>query len=94
VVTERNLEGCAPSFPAVSPVQAKERNALTRQGEASPIGLANALVDAALQHAAAPLSDDVAVVILRVLEPRAQEPHATNGTPDPTHVSLVPSNSE
>jgi PAS domain S-box-containing protein len=42
---------------------------LTQQGEASPIGLANALVEAALQHAAAPLSDDVAVVILRILEP-------------------------
>jgi PAS domain S-box-containing protein len=42
---------------------------LTRQRETSPIGLANALVDAALEHAAAPLSDDVAVVILRILEP-------------------------
>jgi serine phosphatase RsbU (regulator of sigma subunit) len=42
---------------------------LTRQRTASPARLASALVDAALQHAAAPLSDDVAVVILRVSEP-------------------------
>jgi PAS domain S-box-containing protein len=42
---------------------------LTRHRKASPARLANALVDAALDHAAAPLSDDVAVVILRVLEP-------------------------
>jgi PAS domain S-box-containing protein len=42
---------------------------LTRQIDASPVQLTNALVDAALQHAAAPLNDDVAVVILRVLEP-------------------------
>jgi PAS domain S-box-containing protein len=67
---------------------------LARNREASPARLASALVDASLDHAAAPLSDDVAVVILRVLEPRAQEPHATNGTPDPAQVSLVPSNSE
>jgi sigma-B regulation protein RsbU (phosphoserine phosphatase) len=39
---------------------------LTRQRNASPGRLANALVDAALQHAAAPLSDDVAIVVLRV----------------------------
>ena len=31
-----------------------------------PAQLANALVDAALHHAAGPLSDDVAIVILRV----------------------------
>ena len=31
-----------------------------------PAQLANALVDAALEHAALPLSDDVAIVILRV----------------------------
>jgi PAS domain S-box-containing protein len=42
---------------------------LTRQRTASPERIANALVDAALQHAAAPLSDDVAIVILRVLDP-------------------------
>jgi PAS domain S-box-containing protein len=42
---------------------------LTRERAASPVPLANALVDAALHHAAAPLSDDVAIVILRVLEP-------------------------
>jgi serine phosphatase RsbU (regulator of sigma subunit) len=42
---------------------------LTQQGEASPTRIANALVDAALHHAAAPLSDDVAVVVLRVLKP-------------------------
>jgi PAS domain S-box-containing protein len=41
---------------------------LTRETNASPARLANALVDAALQHAGAPLSDDVAIVILRVLE--------------------------
>jgi sigma-B regulation protein RsbU (phosphoserine phosphatase) len=42
---------------------------LTREASASPERLANALVDAALEHAAAPLNDDVAIVILRVLEP-------------------------
>ena len=36
-------------------------------GEAPPEQLANALVDAALEHAGVPLSDDVAIVILRVL---------------------------
>ena len=41
---------------------------LTRRRGASPTELANALVDAALEHAASPLSDDVAIVILRVLE--------------------------
>jgi PAS domain S-box-containing protein len=42
---------------------------LTREGNAAPARLTSALVDAALEHAAAPLNDDVAVVILRVLEP-------------------------
>jgi serine phosphatase RsbU (regulator of sigma subunit) len=41
---------------------------LTRETSAAPVRLANALVDAALHHAAAPLNDDVAVVILRVLD--------------------------
>jgi serine phosphatase RsbU (regulator of sigma subunit) len=45
--------------------------ALSQNPGASPERLANALVDAALQHAAAPLSDDVAIVILRVSEPPA-----------------------
>jgi serine phosphatase RsbU (regulator of sigma subunit) len=66
---------------------------LARHRDASPAGLASALVDASLEHAAAPLSDDVAVVILRVREPRVQDPDATNGVPDPAQVSLVPSNS-
>ena len=39
---------------------------LTRMRGASPSELANALVDAALAHAVSPLSDDVAIVILRV----------------------------
>ena len=38
---------------------------LTRMRGAPP-ELANALVDAALEHAVSPLSDDVAIVILRV----------------------------
>jgi PAS domain S-box-containing protein len=42
---------------------------LSREREASPERIANALVDAALHHAASPLNDDVAIVILRVLEP-------------------------
>ncbi|MBE2319805.1 PAS domain S-box protein [Solirubrobacter sp. CPCC 204708] len=42
---------------------------LTRHRGASPSGVANALVDAALAHAAAPLRDDVAIVVIRV--PRA-----------------------
>ena len=42
---------------------------LARQGTASPTRLANALVDAALHHAGAALSDDVAIVIVRILEP-------------------------
>jgi PAS domain S-box-containing protein len=42
---------------------------LAQHAEAPPMELTNALVDAALHHAAAPLSDDVAVVILRVPEP-------------------------
>jgi PAS domain S-box-containing protein len=41
---------------------------LQRQQGATPVRLANALVTAALQHAAAPLSDDVAIVILRVAD--------------------------
>ena len=41
---------------------------LTRRRGALATELANALVDAALEHAAAPLSDDVAIVILRVLD--------------------------
>ena len=41
---------------------------LTRERDESPVRLANALVDAALRHAGAPLNDDVAIVILRVLE--------------------------
>jgi PAS domain S-box-containing protein len=47
---------------------------LTREPNASPVGLANALVDAALHHAAAPLDDDVAIVILRVLETLGARP--------------------
>ena len=39
---------------------------LTRMRGASPSELANALIDAALAHAVSPLSDDVAIVILRV----------------------------
>jgi PAS domain S-box-containing protein len=42
---------------------------LTRERDESPERLANALVDAALRHAGAPLNDDVAIVIFRVLEP-------------------------
>ena len=41
---------------------------LSRRRGATPTELANALVDAALEHAAAPLSDDVAIVVLRVLD--------------------------
>ncbi len=37
--------------------------------DAPPASLANALVDAALEHAGGPLSDDVAIVILRVPHP-------------------------
>jgi PAS domain S-box-containing protein len=44
---------------------------LQQERGASPERLTNALVDAALQHAAAPLNDDVAIVILRVREPGA-----------------------
>ena len=40
---------------------------LTRLRGAPPTTLANALVDAALEHAAGPLRDDVAIVIARVL---------------------------
>jgi sigma-B regulation protein RsbU (phosphoserine phosphatase) len=40
---------------------------LALHADAPPGELANALVDAALEHAAAPLSDDVAIMILRVL---------------------------
>jgi PAS domain S-box-containing protein len=40
---------------------------LAREHDAPPEELANVLVDAALQHAGEPLSDDVAIMILRVL---------------------------
>jgi serine phosphatase RsbU (regulator of sigma subunit) len=63
---------------------------VTRHREASPARLATALVDAALDHAAAPLSDDVAIVILRVLDPRAHDRDATGGMPESTPVSLAP----
>jgi PAS domain S-box-containing protein len=39
----------------------------------SPSRLANGLVEAALEHAAKPLSDDVAIVIVRVQEPGRRE---------------------
>ena len=42
---------------------------LTRRKTMSPERLANALVEAAVDHAAGPLTDDVAVVILYVREP-------------------------
>jgi sigma-B regulation protein RsbU (phosphoserine phosphatase) len=44
------------------------KETLSRLRGAPPTTLANALVDAALEHAAGPLSDDVAIVIARVLE--------------------------
>jgi hypothetical protein len=40
---------------------------LALQHDAPPEQLANVLVDAALQHAGEPLSDDVAIMIFRVL---------------------------
>jgi PAS domain S-box-containing protein len=43
------------------------KDTLTRLRGAEPTVLANALVDDALEHAAAPLRDDVAIVIARVL---------------------------
>jgi phosphoserine phosphatase RsbU/P len=39
---------------------------LTRLSGAAPSQLADALIDAALEHAGAPLRDDVAIVVLRV----------------------------